>query len=454
MPGIDAIVAALEGTALPRLIAAAARAAVNDARERVKDGADAPTHEELIAETRDRVARIERARLTRVVNATGVLIHTNLGRAPLGQEQLRAALELASGYSNLEFDLDAGKRDSRHDRARELLTAATGAEDALVVNNNAAAVLLTLVALCNDKEVIISRGELIEIGGEFRIPDVLAQSGARLVEVGTTNRTHLADYERAIGPETAAILKVHPSNYRIVGFAKSVATRELAKLARGRGVLLFNDLGSGLLSSPVDGSGVDVSSEPIAELALEDGTDIVMFSGDKLMGGPQAGVIAGRAALLRRIASHPMARALRVDKLTLATLQATLLIHLEGRAEAELPLWRMIRTTPEELKLRAHEVASALGQRVGPDVKIEVREMPSVVGGGSLPGVQLKSWGLTIAIGDLGAAELQTTLRTGSPPVIGRVEDDLLILDLRTVLDEETDQLIESIAETLAETRR
>jgi L-seryl-tRNA(Ser) seleniumtransferase len=449
LPAIDAILTALGGIAPPQLLAGAARVVVDEARARVKEGAPAPEHDELIDATRTEVARLHRSLLTRVVNATGVLIHTNLGRAPLGDEQLRAAVESAAGYSNLELDLDKGKRGRRDDHARGLLTALTGAEDAVVVNNNAAAILLALAALSKDKEVIISRGELIEIGGEFRIPDVLAQSGARLVEVGTTNRTHLADYERAIGPDTAAILKVHPSNYRVVGFTKTVSARDLAKLARGRGVLLLHDLGSGLFARSAE-NGPENHDEPVVQLALEDGADLVTFSGDKLMGGPQAGVIAGRASLVAAISAHPLTRAMRVDKMTLAALQATLLIHLEGRANDALPLWRMVRTSADELKRRAEELAESLSDKVGRDVKIEARAMTSVVGGGSLPGTELASWGLAIEVGDTSAEAVQARLRAGARPVIGRVENDLLLLDLRTVLESESDTLVEGLIRTLS----
>jgi L-seryl-tRNA(Ser) seleniumtransferase len=451
LPGIDAILSALSGSAPPGLLASAARSVVDRARESVKGGAHAPSHGDLIELTRTEITRMRRSWLTRVVNATGVLIHTNLGRAPLGEEQIRAIVDIASGYSNLEYDLDAGKRSVRHDHVRGLLGALTGAEDAFVVNNNAAAVLLTLTALCKDKEVIISRGELIEIGGEFRIPDVLAQSGARLVEVGTTNRTHMADYERAIGPDTAAILKVHPSNYRVIGFSSSVATRDLAKLARGRGVHLFCDLGSGLFSRSAEGA-PESSDEPVVELALEDGADLVAFSGDKLMGGPQAGVIAGRAALIRLVETHPLARALRVDKMTLAALQATLVIHMEGRAAEDLPLWRMVRTSGEELKRRAEDLVARLGPKVDADVKIQVRPMSSVIGGGSLPGVEMGSWGLAVSAGGVGAEELQARLRAGSVPVVGRVEDELLLLDLRTVFESEIDTLFAALVAALGPT--
>jgi L-seryl-tRNA(Ser) seleniumtransferase len=368
-----------------------------------------------------------------------VLIHTNLGRVPLGQRQLDAISEIAGGYSNLEYDLVAGRRGSRYSHASDLAKALTGAEAALVVNNNAAAVLLTLAALATDKEVIISRGELIEIGGEFRMPDVMSMSGTRLVEVGTTNRTHLADYERAITVDTAVLMKVHPSNYKVTGFTAEVPLRELVKLARGRGIPLVFDAGSGYVEVPDAASWA--AGEPAIDDALAQGVDIITFSGDKLLGGPQAGIIAGRSDLLQRIAKHPLVRALRVDKMTLAGLEATLRAHLEGRVE-DLPLWSLALTSAEELRSRAELVAG----RVTSDVlKVEAIPTVSVAGGGSLPGEELGSWGVTLAHAEKSVDEMQRLLRASSPPVIGRIEDERLVLDLRSVFPEDLDTLIETV---------
>jgi L-seryl-tRNA(Ser) seleniumtransferase len=361
LPSVDRLVAAL-GDAHPHaLTVAAARAAIAEARAKVAGGAPAPSETELLGTAMSLLEAGQRSLLMPVINATGVLIHTNLGRSPLGTSQLEAVVRVASSYSNLEYELDAGRRGSRYVHAERLLCAVTGAEAAVVVNNNAAAVLVALAALCAHKEVVISRGELIEIGGEFRIPDVIASSGARLVEVGSTNRTHIADYERAITTETAALLKVHPSNYAVVGFTAEVAARDLARLARGRKLYLIHDLGSGLISEPHGAAWL--RTEPLVEASLEDGADLVTFSGDKLLGGPQAGIIAGRAELVAKVAKHPLMRAVRVDKMTLAALEATMSLYLSGRT-AELPLWSLAETPVEELESRALAVVSAVAERV------------------------------------------------------------------------------------------
>jgi L-seryl-tRNA(Ser) seleniumtransferase len=428
LPGVDRVIERL-GAEIPHVVAAeVARTAIDEARARVQAGEDTPGLEEVVDAARGLVERRRRSLLRPVINATGVLIHTNLGRAPLGDEQLAAVEQVARSYSNLEYDLEEGGRGSRYSHARALLATLTGAESALVVNNNAAAVLLALAALCAGREVIISRGELIEIGGEFRIPDVMATSGARLVEVGTTNRTHMGDYERAITQESAAILKVHPSNYRVVGFTASVPARELARLARGRGIMFFHDLGSGLVASPEDAEWA--RSEPLVDATLADGADVVTFSGDKLLGGPQAGVIVGRANLIDRIARHPLLRAVRPDKMTLAALEATLQIHLRG-ASSELPLWRMATAPAEELEARARALAETLSQLAR--VKAEAVPTRAVMGGGSLPGGEIPSWAVAVAHAEKGAEEVERALRVGPTPVIARIEDERVLLDLRTV---------------------
>ena len=388
-----------------------------------------PTEEELARTAVGLLTEMASARLRPVINATGVVLHTNLGRAPLGETQLAAIGEAARGYSNIEFDLASGERGSRYEHVTSLLCELTGAEAALVVNNNAAAVLLVLAALCGGREVVVSRGELVEIGGEFRIPDVMESSGARLREVGTTNRTHLADYERAITPDTAAILKVHPSNYRVVGFTAAVAGRELARLARGRGVLFVHDLGSGLLQEHPA-----IEGEPVVAHALEDGADLVTFSGDKLLGGPQAGIVAGRRGPIERIGRHPLLRALRVDKVTLAALQATLTAYAEGRRE-ELPLWRMLDVPTAELRRRAEAIADAVGDAA--ELKVEVVSSTSTTGGGSQPGAEAPSVALRVSHGEMTGAELQRRLRAFDPPIVARVEDDSVTLDLRTVAPDE-----------------
>jgi len=426
LPGVDRVIGALAGAEFPDpVIAAAARVVIEEARRAVLDGAEAPSFEEIVARTR---REIEAGRgLRSVVNATGVLIHTNLGRSPLGEAQLEAVARLGAGYSNLEFDLGSGARGSRYGHPRRALTTLTGAESALVVNNNAAAVLLVLTALCGSREVVISRGELVEIGGEFRIPDVMAASGARLVEVGTTNRTHIGDYERAISPDTAAILKVHPSNYRVVGFTSTVSGRDLARLARGNGVCFIHDVGSGLVEAPA--SAPWAAGEPSIRSALEDGADLVTFSGDKLFGGPQAGVIVGRKDLIAQLERHPLMRTLRVDKMTLAVLETTAEAYLRGAWE-EIPLWAMALADEDRLEARASALAAAL-----PDsYKVEATRAMSVMGGGSTPGSQIPSWGVAISGGPVGAPEILRKLGSSDPPIIARIADERVIVDLRTVL--------------------
>ena len=436
LPSVDRVLVSLEGLAPQVFTSHAARMAVDRARADIKRSGDAPSLDEVVSRARELLDERSQKYLQPVINATGVLIHTNLGRVPLGQRQLDAISEIARGYSNLEYDLKAGRRGSRYSHASDLVEALTGAEAALVVNNNAAAVLLTLAALATDREVVISRGELIEIGGEFRMPDVMSMSGTRLVEVGTTNRTHLADYERAITANTGALLKVHPSNYRVTGFTAEVPLRELVKLARGRGVPLVFDAGSGYVEVP--GAASWAEREPAIDDALAQGVDIVTFSGDKLLGGPQAGIIAGRSDLLQRISKHPLVRALRVDKMTLAGLEATLRAHLEGRVE-DLPLWSLALTSADELQSRA----DAIAERVTSDVlKVEAIPTVSVAGGGSLPGEELGSWGVALAHAEKSVDEMQSLLRSSSPPVIGRIEDERLVLDLRSVFPEDVDTLI------------
>jgi L-seryl-tRNA(Ser) seleniumtransferase len=444
LPAVDKVVGELGSK--NEVVTSAARRAVDEARTAIRSGGPAPTLEDLVAATRELLEERERSHLQPVLNATGVLIHTNLGRVPLGAEQLEAAARIGSGYSNLEYDLAAGRRGDRYSHATRLIAELTGAEAALVVNNNAAAVLLTLVALCSGKEVIISRGELVEIGGEFRIPEVMAASGATLVEVGSTNRTHIGDFERAITPNTGALLKVHPSNYRMVGFTAAVSGRDLARLARGRGLCLIHDLGSGLV---VDEPSLG-SNEPVVSEALRDGADLVTFSGDKLLGGPQAGVIAGRGELVDKISRHPMVRALRPDKFTLAALETTLKMYLDGR-HGELPLWKMALASVENLRARAERVVAQLEAKLPATIKLEAIALSSTPGGGALPEFDLSSYGLSLVDGERSSAELQRRLRYAEVPVIARVESNRLLLDLRTVPEEQTDLLVEQVTQALSE---
>ena len=415
-----------------------ARQELAAARQRVRQGEGAAGAEEIAALVCQRVAEAALPEPRRVINATGVVIHTNLGRAPLSRAAMLAAEEAAAGYSNLEFDLESGRRGSRQARLESLLRQLTGAEAALAVNNNASALLLGLLALAAGREVIVSRAEAVEIGGGFRVPDVLRQSGATLVDVGTTNRTYLRDYEEAITPNTAACLKVHASNFRVEGFTAEVGMRELAEMGDRLGVAVLHDVGSGSLL-PTGKYGL--AHEPMPQESVRAGMGLVFFSGDKLLGGPQAGIVAGRRELVSRLARHPLARAVRIDKLSLASLNATLVHYLRGEAEREIPVWRMISATPESLRERACGWKSQLpGQ-------YSVVESRSAVGGGSLPGETLPTWALALdAAGVTGGAEgLMRQLRQGRPPVVARVEDDRVLFDPRTVAPEEDAELLTAL---------
>lgn len=365
-----------------------------------------------------------------VINASGVILHTNLGRAPMSAEAADRVREAAASYTNLEYDLASGRRGKRDVHAARLLRELLGAP-AVVVNNNAAAVLLVLNTLAEGGEVVVSRGELIEIGGSFRVPDVMAKSGAILREAGTTNRTHLADYEHAINDRTRLLLRVHPSNYRIVGFTERPSLAELVELGRRRGVPVFEDLGSGCL---FDLKPWGVAGEPVVSDSLDAGVDIVSFSGDKLLGGPQSGIIAGRQELVDRVRRNPLFRALRVDKLAYAALEATLAAYLRGALDS-VPVARMIRLPAAELKKRAEAFASAL------TFKVELIEGESVIGGGSTPGQSLPTTLIALTHPKLAADELAARLRTGAPPVVARIENDRVVLDLRTVLPEQEEAL-------------
>ncbi len=388
---------------------------------------------------RQRLAERDRPTLRRVLNATGVILHTNLGRAPLSARAIDALRE-ASGSVSVEYDLAAGRRGERHGHAARILAEVTGAEDGVVVNNNAAAILLALAALAARREVIVARGELVEIGGQFRIPDVLARSGAKLVEVGTTNRTYLRDYAGAIGDRTAVILRVHSSNFRVIGFTASAASSDLAALARERGIAFVHDLGSGtLLGTARYGLG----AEETVQEAVRAGADVVTFSGDKLLGGPQAGLAVGRADAVAKLRSHPLMRAIRPDKLTIAALVATLAAYRDGTAERELPVWRMISATTAGLGRRAKAVAATL---VAAGIPAEAIETRSTVGGGSLPEETQASRAVALA-GH--ATRLAERLRRADPPVIGHVARERLALDLRSVLPEDDDLLARTVIAAL-----
>ena len=403
------------------LVVAAARSALTQAREEIRAGADPG---DLVGRVELELSAARGARLRRAINATGVVVHTNLGRAPLAEAALRRIADVAGGYSNLEYDLRSGSRGSRQDHVAPILRRLTGAEAALVVNNNAAAVLLALAALAEGREVLVSRGELIEIGDGFRIPDVLARSGARLREVGTTNRTRAADYERAIGPETALLLRVHQSNFRVVGFTEQPRLDELVRVGRAHGVPVVDDLGSGVL--------VELEDEPSARDALSAGADLVCFSGDKLLGGPQAGIVVGRAELVERLRRHPLQRALRADKLTLAALEATLALYLEPeRAAQEVPVLRMLRQDIAAVRERAERLAELTGG--------EVEETVGRVGGGALPLAELPSFACAVE------EQLAARLREGDPPVVALVRDGRCLLDCRTISDDEVDAVTAAV---------
>jgi L-seryl-tRNA(Ser) seleniumtransferase len=396
------------------------------------------------ARVAERLAAAEAPSLRRVINATGVVLHTNLGRAPLAPAAVAAAAGAAAGYVNLEYDVFEGRRGSRHDHAVAALRELTGAEAALVVNNNAGAVLLALAALAGGREAVVSRGELVEIGGSFRIPDVMARSGARMVEVGTTNRTHADDYEHAIGPETALLVKVHRSNFRVTGFTAEVGIGELAELGRRRGLPVLHDLGSGLLA---DAGIPALVEEPTATATLAAGAEVVTLSGDKLLGGPQAGIVLGSAAAVDRLRRHPLCRALRVDKLTLAALEATLALHLDpARARREVPVLRMLAATPPELARAARALGAALAAR---GVEWDAADDASAVGGGACPGVALPTT-LVVPRTGLAAAELERRLRRGPTPVVGRIVDGRLALDPRTVQADEVEPLADAVAAAVA----
>jgi L-seryl-tRNA(Ser) seleniumtransferase len=369
--------------------------------------------------------------LRRVINATGVILHTNLGRAPLCREALDRIVEVARGYSNLEYDLEKGERGLRYDHVRRLLCALSGAEDALVVNNNAAAVLLVLNSLAEGREAIVSRGELIEIGGEFRIPDVMAKSGARLKEVGTTNRTRLADYERALGPETGLILKVHTSNFRIVGFTEEAPLASLVGLGKKHGVPVMDDLGSGCFIE-LDRYGLE--REPTVRDCVATGVDVVTFSGDKLLGGPQAGIILGKRAILERIRRNPLNRALRIDKLTLAALEATMVKYIRpAEALTDIRVLKALTEPLEAVKKRAKRLAAILRRTASEGLSVSLVDGMSMAGGGSLPTREIPTVLIGVRVASLSASALEERLRRGETPIIVRVADERVLFDPRTI---------------------
>ncbi|HYC51071.1 MAG TPA: L-seryl-tRNA(Sec) selenium transferase [Gemmatimonadaceae bacterium] len=441
LPSVSAL---LERDAIRSLLDAAPRSVVVDAVrstiDEVRSGSLHPASDADWANAvRTAVERSQRPSLRRVINATGVVLHTNLGRAPLAPVALAAVQSAAAGYSNLEYDLDRGTRGSRYTHCVALLRELTGAEDALVVNNNAGALVLALNALASGRDVLISRGELVEIGGSFRIPDIMARSGARLVEVGTTNRTHAADYTSAITESTGALMKVHRSNFAMEGFVAEVDGRALGALGRERQIPLIHDLGSGLL---MDLTAVGLTGEPTAAEVVRDGAAVVTMSGDKLLGGPQAGIIVGTAEALQRLRENPLTRAFRVDKLTLSALEATLALYRDPtRATREIPVLAMLSRSVADLRATANRLRQMLDNALG------VVESDASVGGGAFPGARLPS--IALAIGR-DAQRIEARLRLGEPAVIGRVAEGRLLLDLRTVLPEDEAPLIAALRAALA----
>ena len=428
LPSVDELARANRLGGFPHaFVVDAAREALARAREEIEAGHDPGDLGERVA---DELARIEQPRLRRVLNATGVIVHTNLGRAPLAGAALERVHEVGGGYSTLEYDPEEGGRGSRQDHVAPPLRRLTGAEAALVVNNNAAAVLLCLAALAEGRDVLVSRGELIEIGDGFRIPDVLARSGARLVEVGTTNRTRAADYERAAGPETALLLRVYQSNFRLIGFTERPQLRELAAVAGRHRLVLVDDLGSGVLG---ESNTVLLADEPSARASLAAGADLVCFSGDKLLGGPQAGIVLGRADLVDTLRRHPLQRAVRADKLTLAALEGTLRLYLDPeRAGREVPVLRMLAEPAERVRERAERLARLVGG--------EVEETVARVGGGALPLAELPSFACAVE------EKLAPRLRAGDPPVIGVLRDGRTLLDCRTLTDHDVGEVAAAVA--------
>jgi len=454
LPSVDQVLRALDGrpevAALPRArLAVLVREILDGERRRVMtEHAEPADTEALVSGVVSTVRRAGLFSLRPVINATGVVLHTNLGRALLSPQALERVAAVGAAYSNLELDIATKERGSRYSHVEPLLRRLTGAEDALVVNNNAAAVLLALETLAHGKEVIVSRGELIEIGGEFRIPDIMLRSGAVLREVGATNRTHLRDYAEAIGPNTALLMKVHTSNYRVVGFTADVSSRELVELGRERGIPVMEDLGSGSL---VDLRPWGFPYEPTVPEVVASGVDLVSFSGDKLLGGPQAGIVVGQRAIVGRLKKNPWNRALRIDKFTIAALEATLTAYEAGAARETVPTLKLLTEPLGSVTARARRVHRGLGAPVVERLAARVVQDRSQVGGGALPTVELPTAGLALGASDAAARGLDARLRAGDPPVIGRLVDDRLFLDCRTVLPTQVAGLVKALVAAASE---
>lgn len=444
LPSVDRLIQAVQqelGEAAPAhtVLRELARSELDAVRRTLRAEAtpEAPSLEALVAGVCAQLAALDQPSLRPVLNASGVIIQTNLGRAPLSAAALAAMQRVGVGYSNLEYDLEAGARGSRHVHLERLLCELSGAEAAMAVNNNAAAIYLALIALAAGREVIVSRGQAVEIGGGFRIPDVLRQSGAVLVEVGTTNRTYAHDYAAAVSERTALLMRVHSSNFRLEGFVHETTLAELADVGRAHNVPLLDDLGSGTLIDPTP---YGLAPEPTIQSSVAAGADLVAFSGDKLLGGPQAGLLVGRADLIGQLKRHPLARALRLDKTTIAGLEATLRSYRQGHALRDIPVWRMISTAADTLHARAIALAATLSADGLPVVVAACR---STVGGGALPGATQPSWGLALACSGVDA--FARVLRTQDPPIVARIVEDRLLCDLRTLLPEHDAALADAL---------
>ncbi|MHB8708522.1 MAG: L-seryl-tRNA(Sec) selenium transferase [Desulfuromonadales bacterium] len=455
LPAIDRLLntaplADLAGSHAHAQLRAAAQLAVDELRQHLLSGEEPLpdcSPEAVAQRAAQHLNSLETPSLRRVLNLTGTVLHTNLGRAPLAERALQAVVDVSRGYSTLEYDLAAGKRGERYVHIEELICRLTGAEAALAVNNNAGAVLLALSALAGGKSALVSRGELIEIGGSFRIPEIMAAGGVKLVEVGATNKTHLDDYRKAIGADTALILKVHTSNYRILGFTSAVTGEELAALGRERNIPVLEDLGSGLLIDLVQ---LGLPREPTAREALATGLDVVTFSGDKLLGGPQAGLIAGKREVIARLKKHPLARALRLDKMTLAALEATLRLYLDPqRALREVPTLRLLAIPAGEVQQRCCALLPQLQAAAGNRAGLDIIASTSTVGGGAMPLAELPGFAIAVAPRKISLQQLTERLRHSAPPVIGRVQDDRLLLDPRTLLPGEEPLLAAALGAAL-----
>lgn len=427
------------------LVTDAVRETLDALREEIRAGGEPDVSEHaVVARVVALVERKARRSLRRVVNATGIVVHTNLGRSCLAREAVEAVAEVSGAYSTLEYDVEAGERGSRHVHVEELICRLTGAEAAMAVNNNAAAVLLSLAGLARGKRAIVSRGQLVEIGGSFRVPDVMRESGAVMVEVGTTNKTHLRDYEAAITPDTGLLLKVHTSNYRVVGFTKEVSLEELVELGARHGIPVMEDQGSGVL---VDLRQWGLPYEPTIGESVAAGADVVTCSGDKLLGGPQAGIIAGKWHVVQALKKHPMARAVRLDKMTLAALEVTLRLYLDPeRAKREIPTLRMLSAGVDEMRERAERLAGRIAEACGSAYATGTAEDVSRAGGGALPMADIPTVVTTVVPARMSVAELEARLRLGEPPIVARISDERLLIDPRTLLDGDDEVIVAALS--------